>query len=534
MKEITRISLAQLPYNIEVAAKKSLEHYLAAIESSLGADSDTMKEVESRIVELLSERGVTGEKVISAADVEHVRQQMGEPKEFAGESYSETGVQKQAKRLMRSEGEEILGGVCSGMAAYIGIDVVWVRLVFVVLAFVTGGFMVLIYFVLWIVMPPAKTAADRLQMKGEAVTLSALQAESEVLVDKRRNDTLALEALRITGGVLAIVAGIGVLAVTIAITRFYLVSLTQDLAVLSSGQHWLYFGLMVLAGVLLSILCWLGAYMLIVGKATKRLLISAAIIVAAGLVSFAAGAIPMALSMRSIQSNYAAEYTKSSVQKSVDASVFVGAKAMVLDSPMPITLNYNTITTTTGPNGTLWYNTKNTKTTPEIKFERKGDVVHVSLITSDTSCMPDIMRCRTLYTLTMTGPTLDSISAMSSNTLHYTTDKQDTLRTYTRAGGRIELQSIGTVANVTATLSNESHLDVMQASIITLSLVFEDALSSADVATVDRLSITIPTACAENHNLGSINVRRAQSMTVNDQPFVRGKDYSCGVIQLSQ
>lgn len=534
MKEITRISLAQLPYNIEVAAKKSLEQYLAAIESSLGADSDTMKEVESRIVELLSDRGVTGEKVIGTADVEHIRQQMGEPKEFADESHGGVGVQKQAKRLMRSEGDEILGGVCSGMAAYLGIDVVWVRLVFVVLAFVTGGFMVLIYFVLWIVMPPAKTAADRLQMKGEAVTLSALQAESEVLVNKRRNDTLALEALRITGGVVAVIAGIGAMAATVAISRLYLTQLTQDLSALSEGQYRLYFGLMALAGVLLSILCWLGAYMLITGKATKRLLIGAAIIVVAGLVSFAAGVIPMALSMRAIQSKYDAEYAKSSVQKPVDASVFVGAKAMVLDSPMPMTLNYNTVATAAGPTGTLWYNTKNTKTMPEIKFERKGDVVHVSLITSDTSCMPDVTRCRLWYTLTMSGPVLDSIAAMSSNMLHYTTDKQDALKAYTRADGRVELQSIGIIANVAATLANESHIDMMQAGITTLSLTFEDALSSANVATVDRLSITIPTACAGNYGVSTVTVRRAQSMTVNDQPFSRDKDYACGTIQLSQ
>ena len=52
MKEITRIHLAALPYNIEVAAKKELEKYLHAIESSLGADSDAMREIESRITEI--------------------------------------------------------------------------------------------------------------------------------------------------------------------------------------------------------------------------------------------------------------------------------------------------------------------------------------------------------------------------------------------------------------------------------------------------------------------------------------------------
>ena len=58
MKEITRIHLAQTPFNVELGAKKELEKYLAAIEKTLAADDDTLREIEARIVELLAERGV--------------------------------------------------------------------------------------------------------------------------------------------------------------------------------------------------------------------------------------------------------------------------------------------------------------------------------------------------------------------------------------------------------------------------------------------------------------------------------------------
>ena len=55
MNEITRIHLAATPYNIELSAKKELEIYLQSIEKSLKADAETMREIESRIVELLTE-----------------------------------------------------------------------------------------------------------------------------------------------------------------------------------------------------------------------------------------------------------------------------------------------------------------------------------------------------------------------------------------------------------------------------------------------------------------------------------------------
>ncbi|RYF29025.1 MAG: hypothetical protein EOO17_03020 [Chloroflexi bacterium] len=70
MKEITRIHLAATAFNIDITAKKELEKYLEAIEKSLRADEDTLREIEARIVELLADRGVTGERVVTLGDVE--------------------------------------------------------------------------------------------------------------------------------------------------------------------------------------------------------------------------------------------------------------------------------------------------------------------------------------------------------------------------------------------------------------------------------------------------------------------------------
>ncbi len=524
MKEVTRISLASLPYDIEVEAKKSLEKYLQAIEASLDADSDAMKEIEARIVELLAERGVSKETVISKEDIVRVKKQMGDPKEFIGEPVETTRV-KQSKRLMRSEGDEIFGGVSAGLAAYFGIDTVWIRLAWVVLTFVTSGVMILVYLVLWIVMPPAKTAADRLQMKGEPVTLAGLQAESELVVKKRKNDQIALLVVRIMTGVISVFIGIGAL-VTVAVVWW---QVANEQAGRIAGYNWIYFGLLVAAGVLLAILCWLGAYMLFAGRASKRLLTSLGAVTILGLVAFTAGIIPLTLGLRAAETQAAMEYSKTVTTKQLDVPAFDGVKGIVLDSSLPIQVTYSGVS-----NGsyeaTLWYNTKNTTSAPTVKFDRQGDTMHISLVTTDESCLPDVTRCRMWYNLTVVGPVLESVSAVGSNTVRYMTESQPSLKTFTRADGRVEVQSTGTIDLLTARLENESRIDMTQAGIKQVDMTIQDALSNADFATVDSLAISVPNACAANHGGGTITVNRARVITVNGQAFDQDFDYPCTTI----
>ena len=181
MKEITRIHLAKTPFSVEVDAKKSLEQYLDSIQKNMHAEPEAMREIEARMVELLAERGVSKDGVISHDDVVAVQQQMGEPQDFAdGEApetvdTAETNANKPTKRLMRDPDNAILGGVCAGIAAYWGINPLWVRLLFIFSPFITFGTSLLIYIVLWISMPEAQTAAEKLQMRGEEVTLDSLK-----------------------------------------------------------------------------------------------------------------------------------------------------------------------------------------------------------------------------------------------------------------------------------------------------------------------------------------------------------------------
>lgn len=216
MKEVTRVHLAKTPYSIELDAKKELEKYLHDIERVMKAEPEAIQEIEARFVELLSERGVAADGVISAADVAMLREKMGEPREFSeggeeGLEATEVLDEKPVKRLMRDRDNAILGGVCSGIAAYFGRDVLIVRLIMIALLIISAGTFLFIYIVFWIVIPPARSAADRLTMAGRPVTLEALKASSELESQPSVGAKLAARIARFALGAFVLLAAAGTL-----------------------------------------------------------------------------------------------------------------------------------------------------------------------------------------------------------------------------------------------------------------------------------------------------------------------------------
>ncbi len=81
---------------------------------------------------------------------------------------------KNIKKLYRNPDDRVLGGVGSGLAAYFNVDVIWIRLGFVGLIFAGGSGFVL-YLILWIITPLAKSITERIEMKGGAITLSNIE-----------------------------------------------------------------------------------------------------------------------------------------------------------------------------------------------------------------------------------------------------------------------------------------------------------------------------------------------------------------------
>lgn len=220
MKEITRIHLAKTPYDIELDAKEVLQKYLSEIKQMMGSE-DTMYEIEARMVEILGERGVQNNGIITMSDVEDLRSKMGLPKEFSDSESTEdsqanlTPSNSPAKRLMRDTDNAIFGGVCAGIAAYWGINPLWVRLLFIISPFITFGTALLVYIIIWISLPEAKTAAEKLQMRGEPVTLDSLKKAANNSESKYRAKETLAKILRICLALGLFFTTLGLLAVLV-------------------------------------------------------------------------------------------------------------------------------------------------------------------------------------------------------------------------------------------------------------------------------------------------------------------------------
>lgn len=220
MKEITRIHLAKTPYDIELDAKEVLQKYLSEIKQMMGSE-DTMYEIEARMVELLGERGVQSNGIITMSDVEDLRSKMGLPKEFSDSESTEDSQanlipsNSPAKRLMRDTDNAIFGGVCAGIAAYWSINPLWVRLLFIISPFITFGTALLVYIIIWISLPEAKTAAEKLQMRGEPVTLDSLKKAANNSESKYRAKETLAKILRICLALGLFFTTLGLLAVLV-------------------------------------------------------------------------------------------------------------------------------------------------------------------------------------------------------------------------------------------------------------------------------------------------------------------------------
>ena len=180
MNEIKKIHLGRQPFTISVEAHRELRAYLDAIEHQVGKrGEDVLKEVELRMAELLTERNITAEKVVLPEDVDFLKEQLGKPGDFKdeGDDEPEAAVedgQDTRRRLFRDTDGAMIAGVASGLATYLRIDPLIVRLLFIVFTF-TGAAGLILYILMWILVPEAKTQGERLQMRGKAVTVDNIK-----------------------------------------------------------------------------------------------------------------------------------------------------------------------------------------------------------------------------------------------------------------------------------------------------------------------------------------------------------------------
>jgi phage shock protein PspC (stress-responsive transcriptional regulator) len=174
MKKVITANIGGCCFVVEEDAYAHLDRYLNSFRASLSNKHDIaeiMEDIEARIAEIFSENLKTSQQVVTMKLVDKVISQLGYPEgatPFNEQTSTET-FSKGPKRLFRDPDNKMLGGVCSGLGAYFNVDLVLVRVLFLI-ALIAGLASLWIYIIMWIVVPQANTIAEKLQMRGEAVT----------------------------------------------------------------------------------------------------------------------------------------------------------------------------------------------------------------------------------------------------------------------------------------------------------------------------------------------------------------------------
>lgn len=176
MKITVSVNLGGYSFNIDEDAYSELKRYLKNLEFNLASEensSEILSDIETRMAELFRSKLTGYKKVITITDVNEVISVMGNPEDISdneGPSRKEKFSTPGAHRMYRDPDKRIIGGVCAGMGAYWDIEPWIVRGIFIALT-LAGGIGLLVYLILYVVLPEAKTTAQKIEMKGDPVNI---------------------------------------------------------------------------------------------------------------------------------------------------------------------------------------------------------------------------------------------------------------------------------------------------------------------------------------------------------------------------
>lgn len=188
MRKTVSITISGQLFHIEEQAYRKLDEYLESIRYHFSTYEDReeiVSDIEGRVAEHFTEKLAKARNVVSEVDVDDLIARMGTVKDFeafegdaaAHEAAATAGGERMydvPKRLYRDVENQMIAGVAAGIANYVGIDPTVVRLLFLISLFF-GGAGAIVYIVLWIVMPEAKTASEKMEMRGHPLTLKRIE-----------------------------------------------------------------------------------------------------------------------------------------------------------------------------------------------------------------------------------------------------------------------------------------------------------------------------------------------------------------------
>ena len=192
MNKTYPINISGMVFYINEDAFTILNNYLKTLEAHYLKTEDgaeIISDIESRIAELLSEKVNTHKQAISKEEVEEIIKKLGRVEDFEdndgqetkeeSDSYSFKEANKRTRKkrkFFRDADDGVIAGVCSGISHYIGVDVIFVRLIFLLLI-IGGSIGFWIYIILWSISSYARTRSEKLEMKGEPINLTNIEKD---------------------------------------------------------------------------------------------------------------------------------------------------------------------------------------------------------------------------------------------------------------------------------------------------------------------------------------------------------------------
>ena len=200
MNKTVNINLAGSFFHIDEDAFAKLTRYLEAIKRSFsdpqGRD-EIIRDIEARIAELFDEKIESHSQVISVKELDEVIAVMGQPEDYmvdeeifedSPRSSRTRNYSSNHKQLFRDIDNKFIAGVSAGLGHYLGIDTLWVRLLWILLTVFSSGFFLVVYIIFWVLVPKAESTADKLKMQGDAINIENIEKkirdEYERVADK--------------------------------------------------------------------------------------------------------------------------------------------------------------------------------------------------------------------------------------------------------------------------------------------------------------------------------------------------------------
>ena len=270
-------------------------------------------------------------------------------------------------------------------------------------------------------------------------------------------------------------------------------------------------------GVLLfAVLCVLLAYMLIAKKFTKRLIITASIIIMTGLTLYVSS---VGLGWTTVQ-QVRQQYQKAEVSYEIDASEISGSRALKLDG-YDDSVEVEYVVSNEKPRASVKYSTLMFRH-PTVQLKRDNNTLSLSAnINKDSSYCGDFQYCKNIQ-VTIYGPALQKID--TNRNVNYTTTEQDELNLNSH-DAHVNIISSRTIGKLNANLER-AELFASQAAVRDVELV-SDASSTTNLAKIQQLNVTAPTICTVDDR-ALVSYHNATQITLN-QKIIQNTDaeYPC-------